>query len=434
MIPRPAPSPPSPPALADSGLVPVDPAEVGLPPYYAATGLYRYDRPVGTVIEAARTLAGLEHRLGTRPTTVFTHLTDRPGSRVLGHPYPRSVLLAALGTAEGAHLPELAARLSGEPFRVRADAAPEAAAGTTGAPARRELDGLHALPVLQHRPGDGGRYVTAGIGVTTRPDGSAVNLGFYCVQVVSAYRARIFLDPRTDAHRNLLEWRAVGRPMPISVFLGADPSYAVVAATRLPATGDDYQIASRLLRADVRVGGSPPVPADATHVLTGLVGHANETEGPFGEFKGYYVEERQGNVLDITGVAARPGAPFPSIVAGAESGLTLMSFQNEYLLYAHLRVQGHPVTDVRYSVRARGEFVALIETERPSLELVCEAMKFDVRSKLVICGPELGDVPQALATYGFITHHEPYYRKGRIEGERIGLALVIPPVGRPVEY
>lgn len=426
MIAPPATSRPSPAALSGSGLVPVEPAAAGLPDCYGATGLYTYGKPLSSVIEVARTLAELEERLGTRPTTVFTYIADRPGTHVLGNPYPRAVLLAALGTSEAERLPELAARLSAEPNRVLTDPA--------GPGALKELDGLDDLPVLQHRPGDGGRYITAGIGVTTRPDGTAANLGFYCVQVVSSHRARIFLDPRTDAHRNLKAWEAVGRPMPLSVFLGADPLYAVVAATRLPAAGDDYQIASRLLRRDVPVSGSPPVPGEATHVVTGLVRHQRETEGPFGEFKGYYVEERQGNVLDITGVAARPGAPYPSIVAGAESGLTLMSFQNEYLLYAHLRGQGHPVREVRYSLRARGEFVALIESDTPSVELVREAMRFDVRSKVVVCGPDLGNVPQALATYGFLTHREPYYRKGRIEGERVGLALVVPPVGRPVEY
>ncbi|WP_055494241.1 UbiD family decarboxylase [Streptomyces sp. TP-A0356] len=422
------------PDFAAGGLTRVTPSEAGLPACYEAVDVYTYDRPLSAEVEVARTLAELERRHGARPTTVFTRIEDRPGTRVLGHPYPRAVLLAALGADEGAHLPEMATRLAGAPHQVRSGADGTASVEGGPPPGLEELKGMDDLPVLQHRPGDGGRYVTAGIGVTTRPDGSSANLGFYCVQVVSSRRARVFMDPRTDAHRNLKEWEAAGEPMPLSVFLGADPIYAVVGASRLPSEGDDYQIASRLLRRDVTVTGSPPVPADATHVLTGLVRHERETEGPFGEFKGYYVEQREGFVLDITGVAARPGAPWPSIVAGAESGLTLMSFQNEYLMYAHLTGQGLPVRSVRYSIEARGEFVALIETDTPDLDLVREAMRFDVRCKLVLCGPDLGSVGQALATHGFVSHREPYHRKGRIEGERLGLALVIPPAGRPVEY
>lgn len=422
-------------AFAGSGLTRVAPAEAGLPACYGAVDVYTCDRPLSAEVDVARTLAELEQQYGARPTTVFTRITDRPGTQVLGHPYPRAVLLAALGTDEGSRLEEMSARLAAAPhpvLPVPTGTAP--AAGGTTPPGRVELGGLDDLPVLQHRPGDGGRYVTAGIGVTTRPDGSDANLGFYCVQVVSSRRARIFLDPRTDAHRNLMAWGAAGTPMPLSVFLGADPVYAVVAASRLPAEGNDYQIASRLLRGEVTVSGTPPVPADATHVLTGLVRCERETEGPFGEFKGYYVEQRQGFVLDITGVTARPGAPWPSIVAGAESGLTLMSFQNEYLMYAHLSGLGLPVRSVRYSLEARGEFVVSIETDAPSLELVREAMRFDVRCKLFLCGPDLSSIGQALATHGFVSHREPYHRKGRIEGERLGLALVIPPAGRPVEY
>ncbi|WP_269857186.1 UbiD family decarboxylase [Streptomyces sp. RPT161] len=405
-------------------LVPVaGAAEVGLPACYDAVPLYVYDQPLSSRIEVARTLAELERERGSRPTTVFTRITERPGTRVLGHPYPRAVLLAALGTTEQARLPLMAARLAAAPHPVR-----------PGAVRRQEVGGLEALPVLQHRPGDAGPYITAGVGVTTRPDGSGANLGFYRIQVVGSDEARIFLDPRTDGHRNLQAWHATGQPMPISVFLGADPCFTVVAASRLPADGDDYQIASRLADRPLGVGGSPPVPDDATHVISGLVLDRDEVEGPFGEFKGYYAEARRSSVLRVTGVSAVPGAPFPSIVAGGESGLTLMSFQNEYLMYAYLTGHGYSVRSVRYSLRARGEFVALIESDEPSRELVREAMKFDVRSKVIICGPDLSNVGQALATYGFDTLTEPYYRKGKVEGERVGLALVIPPVGRPVEY
>ncbi|WP_328332152.1 UbiD family decarboxylase [Streptomyces sp. NBC_00455] len=404
-----------------------DAAALGLPSCYDAVSLYTYESRISGRVEVARTLAGIEKEHGARPTVVFTDIAGRPGARVLCHPYPRAVLLAALTTTEEKHLEEMSRRLAGPV------PAPDAAARP--AAARRESPGLlDDLPILQHRPSDAGPYITAGIGVTTRPDGGGVNLGFYRAQVVGPDEARIFLDPRTDGHRNLLAWHETGRPMPISIFLGADPALTVVAASRLPAEGDDYEIAARLLGRPAGVRGTPPAPDDATHVITGFVEQRDAPEGPFGEFKGYYAEARRSNVLTVTGVCATPGAAWPTIVAGAESGLTLMSFQNEYLMYAHLRGLGYPVRSVRYSLRARGEFVAYIESDEPGQELVREAMAFDVRSKVVICGPDLANPGQELATYGFTTRTERYYRKGREAGERIGLALVIPPDGWPTEY
>jgi 4-hydroxy-3-polyprenylbenzoate decarboxylase len=242
------------------------------------------------------------------------------------------------------------------------------------------------------------------------------------------------MDPRTDGHRNLAAWQATGRPMPISVFLGADPVFALVAASRLPAEGDDYEVASRLLRQVVEVTGTPPVPTSATHVLRGRVLSRTAAEGPFGEFKGYYVDARQSNVLLVDEVMARPGAAFPTIVAGAESGLTLMSVPNEFLMYAHLTEHGFDIRSVRYPLTARGEFLTLIETPEPGDDLLAAAMDFDKRSKIVVCGPDLRDLWQAIATHGFSTRVSPYLRKGLVEGERLGLMLTIPPAGRPVEY
>src|SRR5216117_402706 len=99
-----------------------------------------------------------------------------------------------------------------------------------------------------------------------------------------------------------------------------------------------------------------------------------ECEGPFGEFKGYYVDARQSPVLEVHNVVACPNPVYPAIVSGAESGLTLMALQNEYLMYWHLRGMSHPVRKVRYLIEGRGEFVALIETDVPSDALLRSAM------------------------------------------------------------
>lgn len=408
-----------------AGLREAAPEELGLPACYAATEVFACADPVDTDVELARTMARLEADLGRRPTVVFTRLTGRPGLRVLANPYPRPVLLAALGTDEERVLPEMAARLAAPTPGWRRTSPP---------PEWEEVPGLDGLPVVRHRPGDAGPYVTAGIAVTTRPDGGGLNLGIYRVQVVSPTEGRVFMDPRTDGHRNLAAWLERGDSMPITVFLGADPVFSLVGASRLPAEGDDFDIAARLLAREVTVTGDVPAPVSATHVITGRVLRRTADEGPFGEFKGYYVDARRSNVFALDRIVRLPGAPYPTIVAGAESGLTLMSLQNEYLMFAHLAEAGFAVRSVRYPLTARGEFLTLIESDDPGPELLAEAMRFDRRTKMTICGPDLRQVWQSLATHGFVTAVEPYYRKGRVEGERVGIVLTIPPTGRPVEY
>lgn len=408
-------------------LNPASAAELGLASCYDAVDLFTYDEVISTRVEITRRLAEIEGELGSRPTVVFTRLADHPGRKVLANPYPRAVLLSSLGIKDDDWLDEFRRRLSG-PSRGWIREPTEAKWAKVG--------GWDEIPVVWHRPGDAGPYVTAGIGVTASADGSGLNLGFYRVQVCGPQDARIFMDPRTDAYRNLQTWLSLGLPMPISIFLGASPALALIAASRLPAEGDDYDVASRLLQETVCVTGEPPVPVSATHVISGQVLARTAPEGPFGEFKGYYVEARNSNVLELATLRVRGDAPMPTILPGAESGLTLMSMQNEYLMYSHLKGLGYPVDSIRYPLAARGEFLTLIESDEPSRDLLAAAMAFDVRTKVVICGRRLepDSVWQSLAVHGLATMTEPYYRKGKVEGQRIGILLEIPPTGRPVEY
>jgi 4-hydroxy-3-polyprenylbenzoate decarboxylase len=301
---------------------------------------------------------------------------------------------------------------------------------------RRQLGGLSDLPVVQHRPGDAGRYVTAGVAVSCDPDGGLVNLGVYRIQVTGDRTARIFMDPRTDGHRHWQAWLARGEPMPVTVFLGAEPALMMTAASRLPADGEDYAVAARLLGRPVSVTAGPlPVPLSASHVITGRVAAGLEEEGPFGEFKGYYVPARHSPRMDVDSVAVCPEEPpYPTILPGAESGLTLMSMQNEYLMYAHLRAAGVTVRSVRYPLSARAEFLAYVDCEEPSRDVLAMAMRFDPRAKVIVCGRDLDQPGLALASRGFTTCTEPYLRKGVAEGERIGLLLTIEQGGWPVEY
>ncbi|MFL6232707.1 MAG: UbiD family decarboxylase domain-containing protein [Thermoanaerobaculia bacterium] len=383
----------------------------------------RCDEPLSVDLEIARWMAGAEARLGRRPTVLFRRIVGYPGSAVLGNPYPRQVLLQALGIDETGWPAAVARRLD--------DPAP----GLLSVDPRwSTLSGLHQLPVVQHRPGDAGRYITAGVAVTRSLSTSRINLGVYRVQVVGPHRGRVFFDPRTDAHRNWQEAMAAGVPLPIAIFLGADPVFMLIAASRLPAIESDYDIAARLLGRNLELAGDPPVPTDAAYAVFGDVTGRLELEGPFGEFKGYYVEARESPVLEVRSVLRSETPVYPTIVTGRESGLTLMALQNEYLLHAHLQAAGFPVRSVRYPLESFGEYVVLIESDQPSAEIVDAAMTFDLRAKLILCGRDLSRPWQALATHGFEVRDELYLRKGRAEGRRLGLLLDHPPEGRPVEY
>lgn len=391
--------------------------------YRDVVAVEEYNKPLSRYLEVAKWLAQQETERGFRPTVLFTNIKERPGCAVLGNPYPRRVLLAALGSSEATWLDDLHARLQSRPLPVR-----------MAQPKWNECRGLDAIPILQYRPGDAGPYITSGIGVTRCPDTGRINLGVYRVQVGDNARGRIFFDPRTDAYRYWSQSIKKGHPLPIAVFIGADPVFMLVAASRLPSIESDYEIATQLLQREVALCGEPPVPLDATYVIHGKVTERLETEGPFAEFKGYYVDARLSPVLEVDSVLAVEEPVYPSIVTGRESGLTLMAMQNEYLMYTHLKRTYPEIRSVVYPLGARGEFLALIETPEPSEEITRAAMDFDTRAKIAICTPSVSGVWQSIAAFGLSAFCAPYFRKGQPDGQRLGITLDRPPVGTPVEY
>ncbi len=396
-----------------------------LPAYYRSVLVHVDDQPVSLEVELTRRLAEEERRANRRPVTLFRNISGHPGTAVLGNPCPLPVLLASMGIESRDWLPALAKRLTAPVTPTRSE------------PARwRELAGLHELPVPWHRPGDAGPYITAGVTITQSLDGD-LNLGIYRIQVAGPAKARIFFDPRTDAHRN---WRAhvnAGRTLPFTVFIGADPIYLLTGASRLPVSGSDFEVAARLRGSVTVLDDVLGVPVDSQYVIQGEVGAQLETEGPFAEFKGYYMPARQSPVATIKRVMAARRPFYPTIVTGNESGLTLASLQNEYLMYAHLIAAGFPVERVSYPHAARGEFLAVIRSPRPGKELLRAAMEFDRRAKIVVCGEDPGnpdEIWQTIASHGFTAVTDVYHRKGMEYGNRIGLLFDRSPEGLPVEF
>jgi len=393
-----------------------------LPSYYRSVPVHVHDEPISVKVELARWLAEEERRRGARPVTLFRNVERHPGAAVLGNPCPLPVLLATMGIEADDWLPALGRRIAEPAEQTR-----WARGGW------RELGGLDEVPVPWHRPGDAGRYITAGVTITHSPEGD-LNLGVYRIQVVGPRRVRIFFDPRTDAHRNWRRHVDSGRALPFTTFIGADPVNLLAGASRLPVDGSDFDVAARLRGRATVLDEELGVPVDSQYVLQGEVGPELETEGPFAEFKGYYVPARQSPVATVRRVLAAPTPFYPTIVTGNESGLTLMSLQNEYLMYAHLTAAGFAVDRVSYPHAARAEFLVVISSPQPDRELLRAAMEFDRRAKVVVCGTEPQDVWQTVASHGFSANTDTYHWRGAPYGDRIGLLFDRRPEGTPVEF
>lgn len=380
--------------------------------------------PVSRNVELARRMAERESARGHRPVTLFEAVEGFEEFPVLANPCPKPVLLAAMGLHPERWMTQLGGRLC----------RPEAP-GTSSEPGRwRKCDrGLAELPIVQHRPLDAGPYITAGVCITHSARGD-VNLGVYRVQFVDGFTARIFFDPRTDAHRNWVEANEQGRRLTATIFLGASPALLLAGASRLPQSGDDFDLASRLLGAPLVLDQRWGVPVDSRVVIRGTVSAEVEEEGPFAEFKGYYTPARLSPRLDVEDVMVSATDPYyPTIVTGAESGLSLMALQNEYLMHSHLTSLGYRIDDIKYPLAARSEFACFISSPDLSDEMLAAAMDFDARAKLVVCGDTV-DFPLTLASHGLTSVRADYYSKGERHGDRVGIVLDRPPPGSPVEF
>jgi len=391
--------------------------------FYASSELHHWDEEIDPDVELTRALAVWERQLGSRPTVLFTNVRGFPGRLVLGNPYPRGVILASMGL-DIADWPQ-----------VGADRLSQPSPGTKLVERSWQFQSdLRDVPMIRHRPGDAGPYLTAGVAVTKTRATGRLNLGVYRVQVVGPKKALIFFDPKTDAFSNWADYDRAGEPMPIAIFLGASPVHALVAAAKLPADEDDYEVSARLTNETVGLTGDLPVPTDASLVIYGRVLPKLETEGPFAEFKGYYVPARLSNVLEVDAVHFDEDSVLPTIVTGAESGLTLMAMQNELLAFHWLTQRGFCVSSVQYPLYARGEFLGLIESDRPTQEMLDAAMQRDPRCKITIVGKSLPDPWDVLATHPFDAKLAEYRRKGEAHGDRIGVLVGNPPEGRSVEF
>jgi 4-hydroxy-3-polyprenylbenzoate decarboxylase len=129
--------------------------------------------------------------------------------------------------------------------------------------------------------------------ITPDPDSGRLNVGTYRMMVHDRNHAGISLEPGKDAKIDLVRTWKRGQRMPVAAVVGLHPLWLALGAQKFPKDLSEYDAIGGVLGAPlelVAVGlDGILVPAASEIVLEGYV-ELNDarSEGPFGEFTGYY--------------------------------------------------------------------------------------------------------------------------------------------------
>src|SRR5574341_580027 len=141
---------------------------------------------------------------------------------------------------------------------------------------------------------DGGRYIGTGCSVVTRAlDSDWVNVGTYRVQMLDRNHVALDMVPGKHGRQHYEKHKKAGKRFPVAIVLGADPLGYLISGIEIPFGMCEWNYVGAILGQPVAVTPGPltglPFPAAAEIVLEGHVEPNDErTEGPFGEFHGYY--------------------------------------------------------------------------------------------------------------------------------------------------
>jgi 4-hydroxybenzoate decarboxylase subunit C len=180
---------------------------------------------------------------------------------------------------------------------------------------------LNELPVLTTWQEDGGPFVTLPLVYTENPLTKKHNLGIYRLQVYDSHTTGLHWQIQKGGGFHYQEAEALGKPLPVTVFLGGPPALILAAIAPLPEDVPELILASLLAGEKLRMTGNPMgshrLAAEAEFALVGFAPpHERRSEGPFGDHYGYYSLEHDYPVFHVDSVFHRRDAIYPATVVG----------------------------------------------------------------------------------------------------------------------
>ncbi len=238
-----------------------------------------------------------------------------------------------------------------------------------------EIDLLSLIPVPRLYPGDGGRYIGTAVSVVTKdPASEWINVGTYRGQVFDG--RTLGLQPikgkDADLHIQAARARGVDR-MPVALVFGYDPLLFLCSSTLFGRGINEYEMVGALRNEPVTLVEGKysglPVPAGAELVVEGdLVLNDLRTEGPFGEYTGYYSGQPTPKVwIDVKHVSHRDDAVFPMTSVGRPVTDThiIQALNRTATLWKDLEDMRLPgIKSVYFLPESGGRFIVVISVDQ----------------------------------------------------------------------
>ncbi len=317
-------------------------------------------REIDPAHEITALVVKLDRELGKRPVLLF--------ERVRGSRFPvltnlhasRSRLALAMNTAPAETLRTY----------LHAMERPVAPRVVSGGPVKEvvltgEQVDLAALPQIVHHEGDAGVFLTAAISFARDPGSEIWNCAYNRLMLKGRDTTSIHLTLGKHLWEFHRAAEARNQPLPVAFAIGVHPAIALGALAIGSVDEDERGIMGGLLGEPLELvrceTSDVLVPAHAEMVIEAeILPHQRAAEGPFGEFTGYSLGERQREVVKVKAITHRRDAIFQDISVAHLDHLLLSTIPIEANLYRAVRAM---VPTVR-AVRVPAPFTCYVSLEQ----------------------------------------------------------------------
>lgn len=251
------------------------------------------------------------------------------------------------------------------------------------------------FPIPKYSPKDGGRYITPGIVVSKDPETGVPDIGHYRFLVLGKDTLSYDAQPFHQFGKNIAKCEQMGIAPRGAVVIGVDPILAYTCQMQVPDTTNDWQIAGGIRGQPIELVRCKSieleVPATAELVIEFEIDLDDlVSEGPLGEYTGYYTPAVKAPVARILAITHRRNPIFQGLLTGKPVTenhiLKQIPFEGSFL---NTLKRQFPTVE-RVSVRASaGVSFYVVIAMRPRFagearQVILSAMSSNIRPKWVV--------------------------------------------------